>query len=161
MHIIEAVVGISSISHCISAILKTKIHLVAAFPCEERSGRGKARGRITLSARLKGTLRKEDRADPTPHHYPPPLPPPHSRSKRRSAPLSPAGSSGGRLDSIRHLFYFFLFLFFNLAARERSGLVIDAAVSKPETRWGVEWGGDHSLCHGFPKTIFLSRLIYV
>lgn len=46
--------------------------------------------------------------------------------------LHPAGSSRGRLDTIRHLFHFFLFLFFNLAAGERSGLVIDVAVSKPD-----------------------------
>lgn len=71
--------------------------------------------------------------------------------------LHPAGSSRGRLDSIRHLFYFFLFLFFNLVAGERSGLVIDVAVSKPET-------GNRSRCHGSPKAIFLSpssRLICV
>lgn len=54
-----------------------------------------------------------------------PFPPPpiSSLSIRQSA-------SRSRLDSIRH--YFFLFLFFNLAASERSGLVIDVAVSKPE-----------------------------
>lgn len=53
-------------------------------------------------------------------------------------------NSRGRLDSIRHLFYFFLFLFFNLVAGERSGLVIDVAVSEPQT-------GNHSRCRGSLK----------
>lgn len=75
----------------------------------------------------KGPCEKKIGPEPAASHPHPP------RSNRWSAPLSPAGSSSDRLDSIRHLFYFFLFLFFNLAARERSGLLIDVALSKLET----------------------------
>lgn len=116
--------GISSISHCISVLFRTRFHFATAWVTALR---GKPRQRKTPLVRLKRTLWKEDRARTSSLPSPPP------RSNRWSSPLSPAGSSSDRLDSIRHLFYFFLFLFFNLAARERSGLLIDVALSKLET----------------------------
>lgn len=108
---------------------------------------GKPRLEFVSRHHLEGTLWKLDTANQTPIPSPFPSPPPHDPID--GTLLTPAGSNRGRLDSIRHLFYFFLFLFFNLVSGERSGLVIDVALSKPET-------GNHCRCHGSPKAIFLS-----